>query len=484
MKLTAELIEAFAGTFLSPLYDDAKPTPDFHRECWELYCSDAPQAGVAAPRSHAKSTALTHDYVLASALFRSDQYIIVVSSTEEMAIEHLSDISKELHENEDLIAEFGISGFETDQKTDIIVNCDDGYKFRIIARGAGQKMRGRKWMGKRPSLIVCDDLEDDEQVENRETRLKFRKWFFRALKQALRDGGRIRDHGTILHEDSLLNRIMRDKTWKTLFYKAHRSFDDFSGILWPEMFPATRLQSIQASFVEQGDAAGYSQEYLNDPFDNSEAYLRKDDFLPMEQEDHEADKVFCVAGDFAISKADTANRTSFTIGGKCVRNLLHVVDQRVARWDSLGIIDEMFTIQTRYNPEIFFVEDGQIWKALSPMLFKEMQKRDIWINVKAIPPVKDKASRGRSLQRRHRAGGMRFDKEASWYPGYEAELLRFTGRGEAILDDQFDSTALLSKGFDLLPELVEDDFQDEQELEFDHHSRDLKQVGRSVVTGY
>ncbi|MDE2106520.1 MAG: hypothetical protein KGL39_55410, partial [Patescibacteria group bacterium] len=164
--------------------------------------------------------------------------------------------------------------------------------------------------------------------------------------------------------------------------------------------------------------------------------------------------------------------------------LLHVVDQRVARWDSLGIIDEMFTIQTRYNPEIFFVEDGQIWKALSPMLFKEMQKRDIWINVKAIPPVKDKASRGRSLQRRHRAGGMRFDKEASWYPGYEAELLRFTGRGEAILDDQFDSTALLSKGFDLLPELVEDDFQDEQELEFDHHSRDLKQVGRSVVTGY
>ena len=32
VKLTAELIEAFAGTFLSPLYDNPQPTPDLHRE--------------------------------------------------------------------------------------------------------------------------------------------------------------------------------------------------------------------------------------------------------------------------------------------------------------------------------------------------------------------------------------------------------------------------------------------------------------------
>src|SRR6266850_7908087 len=127
VKLTADLIEAFAGTFLSPMYDMAKPTPEFHRQIWELYCSDYPQCDVAAPRNHAKSTALTHDYGLAVGLFREQNYIIILGATEEMAIEHLGDIATELRTNEDIIREFGIKGFLTDQKTDIVVEFLDGH---------------------------------------------------------------------------------------------------------------------------------------------------------------------------------------------------------------------------------------------------------------------------------------------------------------------------------------------------------------------
>src|SRR5271154_835031 len=110
MKLTANIIESFAGVFLSPLYDTPSPTPDFHRKCWNLYCSDARMAAVAAPRGHAKSTGLTHAYALAVALFREQQSIIIVGASEEMAIEHLGDIANELHENEELIREFHIKG--------------------------------------------------------------------------------------------------------------------------------------------------------------------------------------------------------------------------------------------------------------------------------------------------------------------------------------------------------------------------------------
>ena len=55
---------------------------------------------VAAPRSHAKSTALTHDYVLSVALFREQDFIVLVSATEDLAMSHLSDIAKELRDNE------------------------------------------------------------------------------------------------------------------------------------------------------------------------------------------------------------------------------------------------------------------------------------------------------------------------------------------------------------------------------------------------
>ena len=483
VKLSAELIEAFAGTFLSPLYDNPVATPNFHRESWELYCQDHRLCGVAAPREHAKSTALTHDFALAVALFRVQDYIAIVSATEDLAIGHLGDIAKELRENDDLIREFGIKGLSTDAKTDIIVDFKDGHQCRFVAKGSGQKMRGAKWNGKRYGLIICDDLEEDEQVENVDRRKKFRKWFFRALLPCLRRGGVVRIHGTIIHEDSLLARVMKASSWKTLFYKAHAGFDDFSDKLWEEQFPESRLRAIRQTFIEDQDPAGYSQEYLNDPFDNTDAYLRKDDFLPMRPQDHESDKRVCAGADFAVSKADKANRTSFTIGGQDASNSLHFLDQYVGRWDTNEWVSLLFDIQTKWKPDVFFVEDGVIWKSVSPFLYKEMMRTGNWINFQPIMPVKDKATRGRDYQKMHRAGACRYDKEAEWYSAFESEQLRFTGMSDALLDDQFDSAAILAKGINQLVDVEKEDFDSEEELEM-RRSDPRALSGRSAVTGY
>jgi len=488
ITLTADLIEAFAGTFLSPRYDNSAPTPQFHREAWGLYGSSYPQAMVIAPREHAKSTALTMDYILAETLFRNSDYVILVGSTEDNAAEQLSNISEELHENTELRHHFGVKGFESDTKTDLITVMQDGHRFRIFCRGAEQRIRGRLWKGKRPNLLVCDDMEDDEQVENKDRRDKFRRWFFRAAKQALGRYGRARVHGTILHEDSLLSRLRRNPEWKHQFYKAHTAFDDFSDPLWPEQWPEERLRRRQAEFVGDNDAPGYSQEFLNDPLDNSEAYLRKDDFIPMSEGDYESEKILCAAADFAISKADKANRTSLTIGGKDLNNLVHVVDQRVGRWDALQIVEEVFLVQKAWEPEVFWVETGQIWRALQPIFEKEMQVRDVRINFEPRSPIGDKGSRGRSFQKRHRSRQMRFDAKAEWYPNYEMELLRFTGNAAATLDDQFDSTALLSLGFDNFSQVEQEDFFDEEEWELERGFWNRRASGhadgRSAATGY
>lgn len=484
LPFNSDVIEATSGIFLSPGYDTPQPTPDFHRECWARYSSDHPACATAAPRNHAKSSALTHDFLLCAVLWRFQEYCILVGSTEEMAIEHLGDIAKELKENEALISHFSLKGFIVDQRTDIIVEFEDGHQFRIIARGAEQKIRGRKWRGKRPGLILFDDIEDDEQVSSRERRVKFRRWFFRACKQALRDGGLIRGHGTILHEDSLLSRLMKNPSWDSVCYKAHRSFDDFSDILWEEKFPPERLAAIQAEFIAEGDAAGYSQEYLNDPFDSDDAFLKKEQFLAMAEDDYEKFKLRAVGVDFAISKEDKANRSSFTIGGKDMEGLLYFEDQRVGRMDSLEIIEEFFSINSAWTPMVFFVEDGVIWKSLRPVLESEMRARDTYITVVAIAPVRDKKARAFALQKRMKARGCRFDKKADWYNNFEAELLRFTGNGEAILDDQLDSSALLAHGLETWTVSEEDELT-EEEVEFNQTSESLRGgSGRSTTTGY
>ncbi len=141
-KITPELLEGFAAHYISPQYDDAQPTPQFHRDCWGLYCQPLLQCGVAAPRGHAKTTALTTDYILAEILFRSEEYVILVSSNEEMAIELLGDITRELSDNEDLIEDFQIKGFLTCAKTDIIVEFADGHQCRIRSKDARPQVAG------------------------------------------------------------------------------------------------------------------------------------------------------------------------------------------------------------------------------------------------------------------------------------------------------------------------------------------------------
>lgn len=485
--LTADLIESFGGTFISPKYDQLCPTPAFHRECWSLYASPEPAVCVVAPRDHAKSSALSMVYILAATLFRDSDYVILVGSTEDGAAEQLGNITEELTENEDLIREFGVKKFLRTSTTDIIVEMSDGYRFRVLARGAEQRIRGRLWKGKRPNLLVCDDMEDDEQVENAERRRKFRIWFFRAAKQALSKSGKIRVHGTILHDDSLLSRLRKNRTWKHLFYAAHASFDDFSGILWPERWSEKQLRARRQEFIEDGDSAGYSQEFLNNPLDHSDAFLKAADFIEMTEEDYESDKIICAAADFAVSRADKANRTAFVVGGKDATNLLHFLDVRKGRWDPTEWIDEMFRIQRDYNPQVFWVEDGVIWKSVRSMIYREMQVRDIRINFEAVLSIKDKGTRGRSYQRRMRAHQCRFDKQGDWYADFEQENLRFSGSAQATLDDQFDAAALLSLGFDSFAHVEPEDFftEDEWEMERGFWNRPKGAVdGRSQVTGY
>lgn len=150
-------IDGFTRGLLAARYDNPKPIPSFHREMWDLCCSDDPKVAIAAPRSHAKSTAITHAFLLAMVLFRVKEFVLLVSDTEGQAIEFLSDIKDELQDNEALRSTFGIKKLLKGTETNVICQMKDGHLFRIQAKGSEQKVRGLKWRGKRPDLIVCHE---------------------------------------------------------------------------------------------------------------------------------------------------------------------------------------------------------------------------------------------------------------------------------------------------------------------------------------
>ena len=107
--------------------------------------------------------------------------MLLVSDTEAQASLFLGTFKQELQDNPDIAAFFdlkkdekGLVKFLKDTETDVIVECTDGHRFRIIAKGAEQKLRGLLWNGSRPDIIICDDFENDELVLNKERRDKMR----------------------------------------------------------------------------------------------------------------------------------------------------------------------------------------------------------------------------------------------------------------------------------------------------------------------
>lgn len=501
--ITAETIEGFVGSVLLKRFDNPAPIPEFHREMWRLCTSKYPFVAIAAPRGFAKSTAITHSYVLSTLLFRERKFVLLISGTEAQAILFLNDLKNELKDNDSIHLLFGAPKFLKDAETDIIVEMQDGHRFRVMAKGAEQQLRGAKWAAKRPDLIVCDDIEEDECVINKERREKFRKWFFGALLPLRSDTGIVRVVGTILHMDSLLERLMpeyqlaekrklrelvvqplRTSTlyrlpWLSVKYRAHD--DSWEHLLWPEKRTQDWLENEREKYRAQGLPEVYSQEYLNVPIDESTAYFKRADFVPRLDDDRKFGLRYYIACDLAISEKDRADYTAFVVGGLDERGVLHIVQVIRERMHSLEIVDTIFALETLYHPEVFAMEEGQISKSIGPFLHNEMLKRGSFPNIIGMTPTQDKMQRAQSIRARMRARGIRFDKEADWFQTFHDELVRFPRDKH---DDQVDAFAYLGLILNRMIEAPTKQELVEEEYATELSSSGLYERGRSYVTGY
>jgi len=479
--IDAHLVEGFMEAFLHADLDQPKPTPQFHRDLWNLFCSPEQNVAVAAPRGHAKSTAGTHAFSLASLLFGSDDFALLVSATEALAAGHLANLTRILTDNHDLRTEFGVRVLRANE-TQLVAEAG-GREFCVVGKGAEQAVRGLLWHNKRPSLIVVDDLENDEAVMSKERREKLRDWFNNALLPCGADNLRVRFLGTILHMDSLLERLLTDPDngWVGRRFRAHKSFDDFGEILWPEKFTEARLRRERQRYISAGNPSGYSQEYLSHPVAEADAYFRKSDFRAMTAADHEEPKTMYAAIDFSIGQSDKGDPTAIVVGGVSPDGLLHIVEVIAKRLDPLESIEEMFRLQELYNIDFWVVEDENIAKTIGPFLEAEMRKRGRYLSIERIRPHKDKQARATSIQARMRAGGVHFDCDAEWWFSFYEEMINFP-RGKN--DDRVDALAWLGLYLNKLsPSLTRREL-DELEWEEEMEESGALDEGRNPITGY
>ncbi len=309
---------------------------------------------VAAPRGYAKSTLLSFVLPLWVVCFQKREFVILISETQRQAEDFLDDVKNELLSNE-LLAEYfptvvgkGDSRWRQD---DIVLR----NQCRIYAIGCGGKARGRKHRGKRPDLIILDDVESRESVESELTRDKlWHQWFNKEVAKAGHTDGST-DFiviGTILHEDSLLSKLLdRDMSpdWERVKFKAVLKFSERLD-LWEEWREIFMTHDVE----EEAAKAAYTF-YT----ENEEDMMQGVSVLWPEGESYYDLMVMCLTPDgmsafqsekqnepidvtrMIVTKDELQCFTLETKPGKPTSKIIRLTEQQAAHWTECRDMDDL-----------------------------------------------------------------------------------------------------------------------------------------------
>jgi len=173
---------------------------------------------VIGPRGGAKSTVGTLAWVLRSLVEEREPYVWIVSDTHHQAAAHLENVKKELTDNGALAADYPQA-------------CTRGPVWRanrirlasgamVEALGTGVRMRGRRHGAHRPTLIVCDDLQNDSHIESARKRGQTSRWFHGTLLKAGSKRTNVLNLATALHRDALALELHRTPGWTSEVFPA------------------------------------------------------------------------------------------------------------------------------------------------------------------------------------------------------------------------------------------------------------------------
>lgn len=372
----------------------------------------------AAPRGNAKSSDASLILPIWCVLFKKKEFIILISDTASQAEEFLSNIRNEIETNERILEDFGSLRGEIWKADSIITNND----VRILALGARKKIRGRRFKNRRPDLIICDDLENDENTNNPEQRKKNENWFFKAVSKAGDETTDIIVVGTIIHYDSLLTKLLNNplyqaKKWQaviqysqsplwneweemylrmseedkklspnpaeTFFQENKEEMLLGTKVLWPDGQPYYQLMETR---LTEGPAS-FDSEYQNNPINPDDCLFQESWFKYFEPDWSDYTEIVG-ACDPSLGKSVLADYSAIIFIGKHKDGYLDVLIADIARRLPDKIIEDVLdTAQqiTKICPvapiTAFGVESVQFQEYFKDRLDVESRKRQVYLPV-------------------------------------------------------------------------------------------------------
>lgn len=193
-----------------------------------LNCIPAGERGrrvnIIAPRGCGKSTYIAVIYVLHCVYYKEeyerrglmpDNFIVIVSGSEELAVDRLRDIRLKIEDDPNFRHLKGRDNWSAQ-----LLETANGV--RILPVGRRGRIRGQLKDLTRPTLIILDDVENQEEIQNPRIREKNWKWFNEDVMPAGRIDGKTNfiHIDTVKHEEAISKQLQNLPEWYTQFYRS------------------------------------------------------------------------------------------------------------------------------------------------------------------------------------------------------------------------------------------------------------------------
>lgn len=233
-------IEFFCLYFLQDTFrakpdNEARQLAPFHYEIWnnlsDMWIKDAfDKLELVMPRGSSKTTTCDFAITVWANAYKKSIYTLLCGKTEQDAIEFIRDVRRAFEENQYIIKAFGnlidTKHFVTNSLELELVN-----QTKVQAISSTSSMRGKKFAGHRPSLIIADDYQGKNDVITQEARdKKYKIWEedckYAGDKPVYRDGKKVKMGtkfivlGTILHRNCFMSRLLKDNSYKHIVKRA------------------------------------------------------------------------------------------------------------------------------------------------------------------------------------------------------------------------------------------------------------------------
>ena len=204
------------------------------------------QINVQAPRGTGKTTIVNRLIPIWRICYKDfdlamdrppEEFILIVGRNERMARQRITEIRQVLERNPLIRQDFGDLVGDPWSKTE--TDTSNGVGLRPLGRGASP--RGALLGDVRPTLKLCDDIEDPKRCLNPELREEDRDWFMTDFMYAGDLGSKHSNTmivDTVKHPESLSEHLRTVPGWETLRYEAVRDPKDVyhptAEYLWKE----------------------------------------------------------------------------------------------------------------------------------------------------------------------------------------------------------------------------------------------------------